>query len=330
MTSFPVSDSTLSAPHLALYLQEKYGFDKNATCKIFRTGINHTYMVTDRATRYVFRVYSHQWRTAVEIAEELRLLDLLRENGISVSYPIKDNTQSYIQEILAPEGMRYGVLFSFAEGKKIRNLDENNCQTLGALMARMHQDTLNLRLERVDYTIQELAVQPYLYAKKYYDESLEEMQFVKKAGGYLAALFTQADTSQLRKGGVHLDLWYDNMNITGEGVITLFDFDFCGNGWLVLDVAYFAVQLFNTEPDKEIYVAKVAAFYGGYESLTPLSDEEKRLIPHVGLAIWIFYLGVQAQRFDNWSNIFLTENYLKHFIGLIDNWLDYNGIQIAA
>ncbi len=79
MRSFPVIDSTLSAPHLAVFLQEKYEFDDSTRCKIFRTGINHTYMVAAQEIRYVFRVYSYEWRTETEIAEELRLLDLLRE-----------------------------------------------------------------------------------------------------------------------------------------------------------------------------------------------------------------------------------------------------------
>jgi len=330
MAPFPVTDSTLSASHLALFLQEKYGFDEGTTCRIFRTGINHTYMVSEQEQRYVFRVYSYQWRTEVEIAEELRLLALLRENAVSVSYPIEDKNHRYIQPILAPEGLRYGVLFSFAEGRKIRNLNEDTCESIGTLMARMHQASLGLKLARVDYTLQTLALLPYEYAQRHYADSLDEMQFVKKAGGYLEALFAQADTSQLRKGIVHLDLWYDNMNIADDRAITLFDFDFCGNGWLMLDVAYFAVQLFQTEPDKKRYEVKLAAFYRGYESIMPFSDEEKRLIPYAGLAVWLFYLGVQSQRFDNWSNIFLTENYLKHFMGLIYAWLDYNGIDRHA
>jgi hypothetical protein len=46
------------------------------------------------------------------------------------------------------------------------------------------------------------------------------------------------------------------------------------------------------------------------------------LIPEVGASIFIFYLGVQAQRFD-WSNIFFTENYLKMYVGRIRNWMEY-------
>ncbi|MFL0067542.1 hypothetical protein V2605_02325 [Tenacibaculum maritimum] len=33
--------------------------------------------------------------------------------------------------------------------------------------------------------------------------------------------------------------------------------------------------------------------------------------PEAGLTIWFFYLGIQTKRFDNFSNFFLSENYLK-------------------
>ncbi len=58
------------------------------------------------------------------------------------------------------------------------------------------------------------------------------------------------------------------------------------------------------------------------QPINNFSDEELKLIPEAGASIFVFYLGVQAQRFD-WSNIFLTENYLKMFVGRIKNWLDY-------
>lgn len=322
MTPFPVLSSTISANHLGNYIKAKYGFEE-VTCSIFRTGINHTYMVKGDDTKYVFRVYSHQWRTKIEIEEEIRLLNLLDQNRLSVSYPIADSSQTYIQELMAPEGLRYGVLFSFAEGGKIRNLTENMCRSIGTWMAQMHTVTLNQKLERIDYSSFTLTSLPYDYARVYYSECLDEMQFVKKAGDLLTTIFAKADSGHIRNGIVHLDMWYDNMNIQGQSEITVFDFDFCGNGWLILDVAYFCMQLFHTEPDKVAYKAKLTSFFEGYENLHPLTHEEKRLLPYAGMAIWIFYLGVQSQRFENWSNIFLTENYLKHYLGQLKNWMQY-------
>jgi len=111
--------------------------------------------------------------------------------------------------------------------------------------------------------------------------------------------------------------------VNQEDGITIFDFDNCGNGPLILDVGYFCKQLFFIEADKEEYESKVKSFLEGYLQIRNLSDNELQLIPESGAAIFIFYLGVQAKRFD-WSNIFYTENYLKMFVGRIKDWIDYH------
>jgi Ser/Thr protein kinase RdoA (MazF antagonist) len=195
-------------------------------------------------------------------------------------------------------------------------------------MAKLHQTTLNQELKRMDYDVNTLIQLPYQYATTHFSETIPEMQFLKYGGDQITAVFKEVDATKLRYGSVHLDLWYDNMNIENEETITIFDFDFCGNGWLLLDIAYFNLQLFNTEPDLKLYQLKSDAFFNGYQDITNISEEEFSLLPYAGFALWNFYLGVQSQRFDNWSNIFLSENYLKHFIGVIRKWLKYNHIKI--
>lgn len=114
------------------------------------------------------------------------------------------------------------------------------------------------------------------------------------------------------------------MNLTADNQLTIFDFDFCGNGWLCLDVAYYVLQLHNIEKyEATEYQPKLDYFIKGYESVTPLSNEEKRLLPTLGVSLYFFYLGVQCKRYNNWSNSFLNENYLKRFInGLVKRYYD--------
>lgn len=330
MNTFPVTDSTIAAQYLGLFVREKYGLSAATNCKLFRMGINHSYIVTDQDQKFVFRIYSLDWRSEVEIAEEIRLLNLLKEHHLSVSYPIIDIFGNYIQKIQAPEGLRYGVLFSYAYGKKIRNFSEEISYSMGSLMASIHQVTEHVHLKRIEYNANTLTRLPYQYAKQHFSATNEEMHFVKQAGDIIADVFTNVKTDALRKGVVHLDMWYDNMHINDASDMTIFDFDFCGNGWLMYDIAYFMMQLFHIETDKQQYKAKVEAFFAGYEPIIKISEEEKRLLPYSGLAIWIFYLGVQSQRFDNWSNIFLSENYLKRYIGMVKEWLNYNDIAIVT
>ena len=322
MNVFPVTTSTLSAKELGELIKDKYQLNENFNCELFRTGMNHTYFLSDNESKYVLRIYSHNWRSKTEITEEIKLLNLLKENDLSVSYPIKDKNEAYIQEINAPEGIRYGVLFSFAQGKKIRFMDKETCFSIGSLMAKIHDLTLNKPIDRISYDKNILLELPYEHLKQFFSEDLPEMKFIKEIGNSLE----KTDFENNKNGVVHMDIWYDNMAVSNDKKITVFDFDFCGNGCQVLDIGYFCKQLFHIETDKKEYELKMQSFLDGYKSVRQLSVNELKLIPKAGLAVFVFYLGVQARRFD-WSNIFLSENYFKMYIGRLKSWIEYNNME---
>jgi Ser/Thr protein kinase RdoA (MazF antagonist) len=314
MTHFPVTNSNLSAEHLLPFLQERYDLVTSTGCHLLRAGINDTYMISG-APNFVFRVYSLQWRTAIEISEELFLLNKLKQSGISVSFPIADHNGSYIQTLDAPEGERYGVLFSYADGKKQHQLPKETHFEVGALLARMHIVTDGLRLQRTNYTGDVLLIDSLKRLTHFLPEDAEEMQFMISAQQYILEELSKANTHELRKGVVHLDFWFDNLNITPGNEITVFDFDFSGNGWLVLDIAYYISQLHNTgKYILQEYAPNVEYFLKGYESVITITEEEKRLVPILGVSLYFFYLGVQCSRYNNWSNSFLSEDYLKRYI----------------
>lgn len=322
MNPFPVTTSTLSEQALGEFIIDTYRLPKDSICTLFRTGINHTYFLKNASTRYAIRVYCHNWRTPTEINEELKLLMLLKIHDLSVSYPVSDKTGSMVQEINAPEGIRYVVLFSFAEGGKIRFMNQDTCFAIGALMAKIHTVTANKQMDRTAYNSDVLVEQSYQYLKRYFQEDLDAMKLFKAIGDQIAQKFQETPLLDNQKGIVHLDIWYDNLSVSNDKDITIFDFDNCGNGAFILDVAYFCNQLFFIEVDKNDYELKKASFLKGYESERKLSEKERSLIPEAGASIFLYYLGVQAQRFD-WSNIFLSENYLSMFVNRTKSWLDY-------
>ncbi|MDF0718263.1 phosphotransferase [Muricauda sp. 334s03] len=322
MSNFPIIASILSDKKLGEYVKEKYGLRGKIQCKLFRTGVNHTYFLFAGNHKYAVRVYCYKWRTKTEIQEELRLLQLLSEKNLSVSFPISDKEGKLIQDIDAPEGVRHVVLFSFAEGEKIRFMDDETCFIMGSLMARFHSITLDKTINRTNYNSELLLKTPYKLLAQFFSEDLPEMKYLKNTGGEISKTFKKLEDSVIPKGIVHLDVWYDNVSIKKNKEITIFDFDNCGNGFLILDIGYFLIQLFHIESDKKVYESKVETFLNGYREVRELSEQETEFIPAAGASIFIFYLGVQAQRFD-WSNIFLTENYLKMFVGRIKSWMDY-------
>lgn len=322
MKTFPVIASTLSQTELGEFINEKYQLENHFDCKLFRTGVNHTYFLSNVNTKYVVRVYCHNWRTKAEIQEEVDLLNSLKKYNLSVSTPIPDKNGNLIQEILAPEGLRYVVLFTFAEGEKMRFMTNETCFVIGSMMARIHNVTATKKINRINYNSDVLLYKAYEKLNLFFSEDLDEMIYLKQISSKIANRFEKIHLSEDQKGIVHLDIWYDNLSVNKENEITIFDFDNCGNGSLILDIGYFCKQLFFIETDKNEYETKVESFINGYKKVRNLSEKELDLIPEAGASIFVFYLGIQAQRFD-WSNIFLTENYLKMFVGRIKNWLDY-------
>ena len=318
MTTFPITASTLSETALGEFISEKYQLEGNFDCKLFRTGVNHTYFISNTNTKYVVRVYCYNWRTKVEIQQELELLNLLKDNGLSISFPIPDEKGNLIQEINAPEGLRYAVLFTFAEGEKMRFMNRETCKAIGSIMAKIHNITAGKKIGRVNYNSDILLNKAYNYLNLFFSDDLSEMEYIKQISSKISKSFEENNLLENQRGIVHLDIWYDNLSVGKEDEITIFDFDNCGNGFLILDVGYFCKQLFFIESDKN----EVESFLNGYREERSLSEEELKLIPEAGASIFIFYLGVQAQRFD-WSNIFLSENYIKMFVGRIKNWIDY-------
>lgn len=324
MAHFPVTNSNLSATHIGLFLQEKYSLSKDTKCQLIKAGINDTYLITDNLDKFVFRIYSLNWRTHAEIADEIKLLNELKQNNISISYPLPDKTNNFIQTLNAPEGDRHAVLFTYANGEKLHIISAEAHFHIGQLMARLHKVTNNQKLIRVEYSSEVILIDSLKQVSNFLTAGTEEMNFMLSAQKYLMKVFENADTSQIRQGIVHLDIWFDNINVTKENEATIFDFDFCGNGWLCLDIAYYVMQLHNVEKyESKDYQPKIESFIKGYESITPISKEEKRLLPMLGVSLYFFYLGIQCQRYDNWSNSFLSENYLKRYInGLVKRYYD--------
>ena len=325
MSVFPVTNSTLSSTHLAEFVREEYQLKTDVTCKLLKTGISHTYLIMGGAEKFVFRIYSLNWRTKKEILEEIRLVNLLKENNLPVSYPITDPDGEYIKELNAPEGLRFGVLFSHATGSKLLNYSTEIHFKVGQAMAEIHLVSENIQLDRTTYTEDILLDKPFERLRSFMDPQSPELIYMNELKKRLKENLIKTDMSKVRNGAVHLDIWFDNMHFSKEKEVTIFDFDFCGNGLLALDIGYYVMQLFNLEKDEDEYKLKLESFLKGYESVTPICDEEQRIIPLLSTAIYFFYLGVQCQRFDNWSNVFVNEIYLGRFIKVIvKRWADYN------
>lgn len=326
MPVFPATESTLSATHLGEFLRAKYSFSHSSTCRLFRTGMNHLYMIADGETKFVFRVYTHGWRSREEILEEVRLLLHFRDNNVPVSYPIADSNGEYVQQFDAIEGLRVGVLYSYALGRKVPLFSADYAYQAGLAMGKMHLSAQNMELRRTVYDYETLVEQSLRTVQSFFGNENEDVQFLVKAGAYLQQhLFPYVNTMQ--HGAVHLDIWFDNMHFDDAGQVTLFDFDFCGTGPQAIDIGYFLYQLYSTNFAAGGYDEKAAAFLRGYREVCTLTEHEEHHLGNLALAALLYYIGIQCAKYDTWSNIFLNEDHLRRYVGSVKRWLSFNKIE---
>ncbi|PZR25946.1 MAG: hypothetical protein DI535_16040 [Citrobacter freundii] len=325
---FPISYSTLSQDALSDFITVNYRVGL-ARCRFLVRGVGDTYLVEADHTKYIFRVYRATHRGLPVIASEMTLLTKLKEAGVSVSYPIPDKKGELIQPFNVPEGTRYGVLFSFAEGKVINAPDETQLKSLGHEMAKFHSLSSSIKLDGVTrkFDLQTTLFDPLEKTKHFFASDPEGYgslcQTAKKIEHELAAI----DTDSFSKGYCHYDFLPKNFHFDGAKV-TFFDFDFLGYGWLVNDLMIFwqhlCLDIFFNRTTKESAIKNFRIFINAYREIKDLKDEELNIIPLLSPGFWLFYMQFHSTH-DQFYPLIFEPATLKMRTGLIrqliaNNW----------
>lgn len=293
---FPAIYSTLSPAALELYITEKYSLE-NVQCRFITRGVGDTYVAENAVQKYVLRVYRSTHRTLSQIEAEIALLTALKDADVSVSYPIADVTGNIIQALDAPEGTRYAVLFTYAPGNAVAVLNKVQLTNLGVEMAKFHNvsSTITLNNSRWQFSAYTKLINPLKMLKEAFGPCPEEFAWLQQIAEKVQKYFDGVDTSAFSRGYCHFDFLPKNFHFDANDNITLFDFDFFGEGWLVNDIMSFWVHLFM-----DVYFGRMtqqaaddayAIFIQGYRTARAVSDEELATVPYLSIGFWLFYMG---------------------------------------
>ncbi len=328
MNSFPVQYSRLSTAALTQRIAECYGLE-TLSGQFLLHGVSDTYRFENQTEAYILKVYREAHRSRNEISGEVELLLTLKARGAKAAHPIADRAGAYIQEFNAPEGIRHGVLFSFAPGKSVLELSDNQVRSLGREMAFNHGITSQLELpfERNRYDVNTTLISPLRVIKPAFeslpDEYAQLAGLVEKVIQKLATF----DTSRFSYGYCHYDYLPKNFHFDEHDRLTLFDFDFAGKGFLANDLASFSIHpFFNVltgKTSREKADREMRGCLDAYRDVRPLLDEEIEAIPYLGVAFFVFYLGFQYENFDDWSNFFFGPRYLKERVATIQKYAEW-------
>lgn len=322
---FPIQNSTLSAEAVTARILEKYDLPEPATCRFFRKGICDTYIVkTDGADRFL-KIYMHGRRTRLDVTEEVRLLNYLGKCGVSVARPIARKDGCFANQLMAPEGVRYAVLFEAAEGVEEDN-EENRIKAYGEMVARLHQCTDRMRgpyrrkhLDMKHLVDNNLAAIAFLMAHRPADFKL-----IENVGDQCERRILDLLPTRIPEYGIcHGDLHGGDVRYREDNTPVLFDFDSSGCGWRALDIGVFLAssEWMNISGEAEDRRQdRLATFLRGYSSHRKLSANELSAIQIAPPIRHIFLMGhvlhhTVGYEGEHWAN--------DQFIDWHMNWFRY-------
>jgi Ser/Thr protein kinase RdoA (MazF antagonist) len=321
---FPVTHSIPSTKAIMSEIMPAYDVGKIEEVKLWHCSLNDTYQIQTEDTRYMLRIYRHGWRTQSDIQYELDALRHLTNKKINVASPILSREGKIFHTISAPEGKRYVVLFTYAPGKEItyRNNNHMIAYNYGQGVARIHAAMKDFRsqYDRFELDLNHLidsplkAIEPILSYRKTDWEYLYQLAI---------KLRSMVSILHLTQGFCHGDFKGWNAHITEDKIITFFDFDCCGWGWQVYDIAVFRwsaaigrMRLKSKEIEDECW----SQFIKGYTNLQPLKANDLKSIPLFVAIKQIWQLGLHTGNANNWGFSFLGDSYFDGAIKFLKGW----------
>jgi Ser/Thr protein kinase RdoA (MazF antagonist) len=197
------------------------------------------------------------------------------------------------------------VLFTFIEGNQLsKTPDADDVRRYGRTVAALHEtwDEKGVTVSR-----------PRLDAARLIDAPLaalaavlthpEQMDYLQKGAEQVRTTLLALPEVPPLFGLIHGDLIPSNTLLRSDGTIVLLDFDFCGWGWRVYDLASYVVDIeyWGVAP------TTAEAFLQGYEEKRVLDALERDVLPAFVVIRTIFLLGIPALHVNEWGSAYLTE-----------------------
>ena len=251
-------------------------------------GIENTnYFVTCEQGEYVLTLFERL--TAEQLPFYLHLMKHLAHAGIPVPDPQADKHGEILHQVCG----KPAALATKLRGKSQLSPQEAHCAAVGTMLARMH-------LAASGYERQ----QPNLRGLPWWNETVpvvlphlepEQAALIRAELAYQNHVAASSAYAALPRGPVHADLFRDNVMFEGtpeQPVLSgFFDWYFAGVDTWLFDLAVtlndWAIDLPTGATDE----ARTQALLNAYQSVRPLTDAERRLLPAMlragALRFWV-------------------------------------------
>ena len=315
-----------------------WDIDGNSPLALLKLRENGVYSVFDQATagKYVVRVHRAGYHSDAELRSEWQWIGSLTEYGV-LTPVLRRSSNNRMFEIVETTGVpepRQVDIVDWIEGMQLGSLEgglegaaheiREQFITLGSIMAKMHNHAEHWRepegFTRHAWDLDGLTGDRPFWGRFWELPALSSRQKDRmlevrdKLRTELTALATAPD----RYGLIHADLVYENI-LTDEDGVRVIDFDDCGYGWYLFDLA---TSVFFLQGTEHFNLAQQALIMG-YRKNRPLTDEHLSWLPTIFMARATTYLGWMHTRSETETAKEMTPFIIELVFSLVDDYLNY-------
>jgi Ser/Thr protein kinase RdoA (MazF antagonist) len=306
-----VASSTLSGRGLSRLVAAHYGIETLVKCTLIQRGVNDTYLLSTATRNFALKVYRVRWRSRDSIMEELTSIQHIGTKGVQVATPITRSDGGLITDIEAPEGVRSAVLFCWSEGRTPKYAEAAHSRSAGILLGELHAagaecTTLRVRPRK---DIKELFERPSACIRARVSGS---PALAGRLNAIASRIEARADEVRRRLedwGFCHGDFTESNMRVDGDAA-RVFDFDWCGAGWRVFDMATFKWAARRQGLDQTAW----QPFIDGYLSVRPTAARSLQFVP-LFVVLRHFWHTAQCIALSSYLGAgFLSDEFFEDFV----------------
>ena len=250
-----------------------YSIGKLNTFKGIQEGIENTnYFLLVDHKRYILTIYEKRVKPE-DLPFFSELMTSLNEAGVKCPIPIINKHKNSITDY---EGKKL-MIVTYLDGKAKKTLTPQNCKSVGAEIAKMHEITKNFKIKRNN----DLSIDSW---RKLFESVKIKCSKIHRDLPKLIE-FNLDDVEKkwpkdLPKGIIHADLFSDNIFFNDNEFSGLIDFYFSCEDFYAFEIAicFNALCFDGVTKNLSFNVTKAKNFISGYNSIRKLTDHEKENI----------------------------------------------------
>ncbi|HYD89037.1 MAG TPA: homoserine kinase [Vitreimonas sp.] len=262
--------TALSDADLAQLLAQ-YALGPATSCKGIAEGVeNSNYLLRTGAGQFILTVFEKRVREE-DLPFFMQVMARLAERGVPAPQPVATKTGALFTRAKG----KPAAIVSFLDGVWPRAPDIGHCAAIGEVLARMHVALEGFALERANALSLdgwERLIAPRLAQAEYLRPGLARL--IERDVAEVRAAWPSA----LPRGPIHADLFPDNALFLGERLTGVIDFYFACTDFLAYDLAV-CLNAWCFAEKRDYDVARGGAMIAAYETIRPLSEAERAVLP---------------------------------------------------